>query len=288
MQVIVSRPRHADLKGLQPSTKQTGQPPIHPARSTSTYLRVNGCDPKHREQGERLHSGRRRRAIDTLQALQKEKRARLQKEELVHHSPADVSVYLQKGNLKTKQDYEDVQQAAAKQAPNPVTKRSLTQEAEGREGFQPCSAGTALAPGQFFGAGSCKTATSQRRYHWSSGRQQHVPTVSHGQALNFIASPVKPARVPELRMGRCQGTSLCKTFSWRGCWPWQGEHPPESTHSTCQNEQEASTSSSAFLQPSADLHCVCSRLPGCEVFAVQIAAGCAGTSCADGSMGELR
>lgn len=232
--------------------------------------------------------GRRRRAIDILQALQKEKRARLQKEELVHHSPADVSVYLQKGNLKTKQDYEDVQQAAAKQAPNPVTKRSLTQEAEGREGFQPCSAGTALAPGQFFGAGSCKTATSQRRYHWSSGRQQHVPTVSHGQALNFIASPLKPARVPELRMGRCQGTSLCKTFSWRGCWPWQGEHPPESTHSTCQNEQEASTSSSAFLQPSADLHCVCSRLPGCEVFAVQIAAGCAGTSCADGSMGELR
>lgn len=223
-----------------------------------------------------------------MQALQKEKRARLQKEELVHHSPADVSVYLQKGNLKTKQDYEDVQQAAAKQAPNPVTKRSLTQEAEGREGFQPCSAGTALAPGQFFGAGSCKTATSQRRYHWSSRRQQHVPTVSHGQALNFIASPLKPARVPELRMGRCQGTSLCKTFSWRGCWPWQGEHPPESTHSTCQNEQEASTSSSAFLQPSADLHCVCSRLPGCEVFAVQIAAGCAGTSCADGSMGELR
>lgn len=223
-----------------------------------------------------------------MQALQKEKRARLQKEELVHHSPADVSVYLQKGNLKTKQDYEDVQQAAAKQAPNPVTKRSLTQEAEGREGFQPCSAGTALAPGPFFGAGSCKTATSQRRYHWSSRRQQHVPTVSHGQALNFIASPVKPARVPELRMGRCQCTSLCKTFSWRGCWPWQWEHPPESTHSTCQNEQEASTSSSAFLQPSADLHCVCSRLPGCEVFAVQIAAGCAGTSCADGSMGELR
>lgn len=69
--------------------------------------------------------------MDILQALQKEKRERLQKEELVHHSLADVSVYLQKGNLKTKQDYEDVQQSAAKQAPNPVTKQSFNTRSRG-------------------------------------------------------------------------------------------------------------------------------------------------------------
>lgn len=83
-----------------------------------------------------------------------------------------------------------------------------------------------------------------------------MPTVSHGQALNFIASPLNSAREPELGMGRCEGMSPCKTFSWQRCWPWQGKQPPESTHNTCQNEQEASTSTGVSLQSSAYLPCI--------------------------------
>lgn len=78
-----------------------------------------------RNLGKWEHLGRRKRALDILQGLQKERQAKLYEEELAQPSSVDVRVYLQKGNLQTKDDKEP-QLPPANQAPNPATKCNLT------------------------------------------------------------------------------------------------------------------------------------------------------------------